>query len=141
MIIKKLRLQNHWSQEQLAQFSCLSSRTIQRIESGNQASIESLKSLAAVFEIDISKLTEEITVIDKQTEQWRNLPFCFRANMWGLKSKKEVERGEFLLVVAGTLAWLGGFFDVKFTMVAPVFFLSAYMFTLLIRTGEKYEIW
>ncbi len=141
MIIKKLRLQNHWSQEQLAQFSGLSSRTIQRIESGNQASIESLKSLAAVFEIDISKLTEEITVIDKQTEQWQNLPFCFRANMWGLKSKKEVERGEFLLVVAGTLAWLGGFFDVQFTMVAPVFFLSAYMFTLLIRTGEKYEIW
>ncbi len=141
MIIKKLRLQNHWSQEQLAQFTGLSSRTIQRIESGNQASIESLKSLAAVFEIDISKLTEEITVIDKQTEQWRNLPLCFRANMWGLKSRKEVKRGETFLVIAGTITWAGGFFDVQFSQIAPIFFLSAYAFTLLLRYGDNLEIW
>lgn len=64
-MIKKLRQRKNWSQEQLATMSGLSVRTIQRIESGNKASIESLKSLASVFEIDISKLTEEITVIDK----------------------------------------------------------------------------
>ncbi len=141
MILKRLRLKRHWSQEQLAQFSGLSSRTIQRIESGNQASIESLKSLAAVFEIDISKLTEEITVIDKQTEQWRNLPFCFRANMWGLKSKKEVLRGEFLLVLAGVISWVGSFFSEEIGRVAPVFFLSAYAFTLLLRYGDKFDVW
>ena len=37
----------------------LSVRTIQRIERGQQASFESLKSLAAVFEIDINKLQSE----------------------------------------------------------------------------------
>ena len=59
MIVKKLRLQRNWSQEQLAEFSGLSIRTIQRIERGNKPGLESLKSLAAVFEIDISQLQME----------------------------------------------------------------------------------
>ncbi|NKB63690.1 MAG: helix-turn-helix domain-containing protein [Gammaproteobacteria bacterium] len=60
MIIRKRRLQKGWSQQQLAEFSGLSVRTIQRIERGQRAGIESLKSLAAVFETDVAKLTEEI---------------------------------------------------------------------------------
>ena len=51
--LKEMRLQRHWSQEQLAAMSGLSIRTIQRIENGENAGLESLKSLAAVFEIDI----------------------------------------------------------------------------------------
>ncbi len=54
MIVHKLRLQRGWSQEQLAEFSGLSVRTIQRIEKGQKASLESLKSLAAVFELQVS---------------------------------------------------------------------------------------
>ena len=50
--LKKLRLEHNWSQEQLAELSGLNIRTIQRIENGEKASLESLKSLAAVFEID-----------------------------------------------------------------------------------------
>lgn len=59
MIIKKLRLQKCWSQEQLSEFSGLSVRTIQRIERGQQASLESLKSLAAVFQVNINDLQPE----------------------------------------------------------------------------------
>ncbi|MDE1206708.1 XRE family transcriptional regulator [Tenacibaculum larymnensis] len=51
--IKKMRVARHWSQEQLAEMSGLSIRTIQRIESGENAGLESLKSLAAVFETNI----------------------------------------------------------------------------------------
>jgi transcriptional regulator with XRE-family HTH domain len=58
MLIQKLRLQRGWSQEQLAELSGLSIRTIQRIERGQTASVESLKSLGAVFEIDFSALKE-----------------------------------------------------------------------------------
>ena len=58
MLIQKLRLQRGWSQQQLADLSGLSVRTIQRIEQGQVASTESLKSLAAVFEIDFSTLQE-----------------------------------------------------------------------------------
>ena len=59
MNIQKLRLQRGWSQQQLAELSGLSSRTIQRIENGLPASAESLKSLASVFEIDFTTLTSE----------------------------------------------------------------------------------
>lgn len=57
-MIQKLRLQRGWSQQQLADLSGLSVRTVQRIEQGQVASTESLKSLAAVFEIDFSTLQE-----------------------------------------------------------------------------------
>ncbi len=44
MLIQKLRLQRGWSQQQLADLSGLSVRTIQRLEKGQDASTESLKS-------------------------------------------------------------------------------------------------
>ena len=73
MNIQKLRLQRGWSQQQLAELSGLSARTIQRIENGQPASAESLKSLASVFEIDFSTLTSEqdmsATTSSKQDEQ------------------------------------------------------------------------
>ena len=58
MLIQKLRLQRGWSQEQLAEVSGLSVRTVQRLERGQPGSLESLKALAAVFEIDLNRLKE-----------------------------------------------------------------------------------
>ncbi|WP_318471012.1 2TM domain-containing protein [Photobacterium leiognathi] len=74
MIIRKLRLQRGWSQEQLSQLSGLSIRTIQRIEQGQKAGLESLKSLAAVFEIKVSDLqmeppmNKEITITEDEKQ-------------------------------------------------------------------------
>jgi transcriptional regulator with XRE-family HTH domain len=68
MLIQKLRLKQGWSQQQLAQASGLSVRTIQRIEAGHPASTETLKSLAAVFQVDFSTLTPE-PAMDNQTPQ------------------------------------------------------------------------
>lgn len=68
MLIQKLRLQRGWSQEQLAHLSGLSVRTIQRIENGQTPSIESLKSLASVFEMDFSELRDnDMTLADQAT--------------------------------------------------------------------------
>ena len=58
MLIQKLRLQRGWSQEQLAEVSGLSVRTIQRLERGQPGSLESMKALAAVFETDLDRLKE-----------------------------------------------------------------------------------
>jgi transcriptional regulator with XRE-family HTH domain len=58
MLIQKLRLQHGWSQEQLAELSGVSVRTIQRLEGGQTGSLESLKALAAVFDIDFARLKE-----------------------------------------------------------------------------------
>lgn len=59
MSVQKLRLKLGWSQQQLAEASGLSVRTIQRIEAGHPPSTESLKSLAAVFEVDHLTLGQE----------------------------------------------------------------------------------
>jgi uncharacterized membrane protein YhaH (DUF805 family)/DNA-binding XRE family transcriptional regulator len=49
--LRELRVARQWSQEQLAKLSGLNLRTIQRLESGARVSMESLRSLAAVFEV------------------------------------------------------------------------------------------
>lgn len=54
--VKQLREQKCWSQQQLADMAGLSLRTLQRIESKSVASPESVKCLAAVFEIDLESL-------------------------------------------------------------------------------------
>ncbi|MDC7219003.1 MAG: 2TM domain-containing protein [Spirochaetales bacterium] len=59
LIVRKLRLQRGWSQAELAEFSGLSVRTIQRIEKGEKPGLESLKSLAAVFDLEVGDFQEE----------------------------------------------------------------------------------
>ena len=58
LLIQKLRLQRGWSQEQLAELAGLSVRTVQRIERGQTASAESLKSIAAVLDVDFAQLRD-----------------------------------------------------------------------------------
>lgn len=58
LLIQKLRLQRGWSQEQLGELSGLSTRTIQRIERGQNPSAESLKAIASVLEVDFGALRE-----------------------------------------------------------------------------------
>ena len=56
MIVRKLRIEQGLSQEQLASMAGISTRTLQRIERGANASPETLKCLAAVLETDFSAL-------------------------------------------------------------------------------------
>ena len=74
MIVRKLRLKRGWSQEQLAEMAGLSVRTIQRIERGQKAGLESLKSLAAVFDVELSNLYEDkdMTIDTPQTNTLNN---------------------------------------------------------------------
>lgn len=59
MSIQNRRVRRGWSQEELAMHAGVSARTIQRIETGKRASLETLKCLAAVFETTVSELVEE----------------------------------------------------------------------------------
>ena len=65
MKIQRRRLEKGWSQEELARHAGLSTRTIQRIEGGQPAGLESLKCLAAVFDTSISELMQEQKMIDR----------------------------------------------------------------------------
>lgn len=64
MIVRKLRLQRGWSQDQLAELADVSVRTIQRVERGQKPSLETSKALAAVFEVDLSTFTSEDELVN-----------------------------------------------------------------------------
>jgi transcriptional regulator with XRE-family HTH domain len=55
-LIVKLRKERGWSQQQLSFVSGVSLRTIQRVENEGSTSVETLKSLASVFETDFNNL-------------------------------------------------------------------------------------
>lgn len=137
MIVKKLRDQKRWSQEQLADACGLNVRTIQRVERGNKASLETLKCLAAVFEVDISTLTEEITVINKDTAQWKELPWWFRANMFGVYTRRHVLMVEIALLLIGFVFLIVS----DNTFSTAIFFLGAYITGWIVRYGDKKEVW
>lgn len=76
MLIRKLRLQRGWSQSQLADMTGVTTRTIQRLERGHKASLETAKALAAVFEVDLSLFLKEddIMTIEPSENHTENRP-------------------------------------------------------------------
>ena len=57
--IQQLRTQHAWTQEQLAERAGLSARTVQRLEHGESASMESMQVLAAIFDVNPEDLLAE----------------------------------------------------------------------------------
>jgi len=141
MIVKKLRAEKNWSQEQVATFSGLSIRTIQRVESGQSASLETLKSLASVFEVEISKLTEEIKMIDKKSEHWKAQPWWFRAWVLGSGTRKFQIWMELLLLTLTVIISIMSYFDPEHTKVALLLMYGLYIHSKIIKYGDKNQSW
>ena len=148
MILKKIRERKKISQEQLAMMSGLSVRTIQRIEYGKRASIESLKSIASVLETSVSALEQEVIVIDKQTDKWKSLPLLFRLNFigsdigWlGLSRRDQWIKGEKQTAIFGMALLPFGILDQAFIPAGLLMICIAYTFALITRTGDQYSIW
>ncbi|MGV8836303.1 helix-turn-helix domain-containing protein [Cellvibrio sp.] len=146
MILKELRISRHLSQEQLAQMSGLNVRTIQRIESGNNASVESLKCLASVLEVDVATLTQERMMIDKNSDVWRSQPlwlkWWFFINYLSFKPlRKSSVRGMFFCHACGFALCAFAWFDPKALPGGLAFLLTAYFFHLLVWQGDKYGVW
>jgi len=136
MIVKKLGTEKKWSQEQLAAMSSLSVRTIQRVARGESASIETLKSLASVFEIEIDKLTEVITMIDKKSETWNTQPYWFKSLFNGIRSKKIQLNLEFIFLISGLVT---RFIGNKY--ITSAFIISSYVTGWSIRYGDSTNVW
>lgn len=67
MNIRTLRLARGWSQEHLAQLAGLNIRTIQRVERGQPAGIETLNAIAAVLDVPRHQLQPEDTPMHTET--------------------------------------------------------------------------
>ena len=155
MVMKELRQERSLSQEQLADLSGLSLRTVQRIEASNKAGYESLRALALALEIDVSALELELAM-DKSSNGWKKRPAWVRAIFFG-SGRIQMDSHQHLLVekfavVAGmafvivALFYTNGTFapasaKVPMLLCASLMFLSAYLMSLIIRIGDRYSVW
>lgn len=155
MFVRVLRQKFRLSQEQLAEGSGLSLRTIQRVEAGHRISYASLRALAKVFEIDVDKLELELYAADKADAEYRELPLWVRLMIgrgWqdGV-SRRELRFSEVIAVILGAifgaLAIAGHFWpdlhDAKGSALSMSLFcfLLAYFISVLIRVGDKHAVW
>jgi len=70
-LIKHLRTIRGWSQQLLAENAGLSLRTVQRVESESQASLETLSALAATLQVPLEQLLEVPRVSPEQLQPAR----------------------------------------------------------------------
>jgi len=146
MILKELRISRHLSQEQLALMSGLNVRTIQRIESGKNASLESLKCLASALEVDISTLNQEKFMIDKNSDLWQGHPlwlkWWFFANYLSFKPlRKSTKRGEVVCHLSGFLLCAYGLVSEAALVGGLLMLATGYILSLLSWQGDKYGVW
>jgi transcriptional regulator with XRE-family HTH domain len=146
MILKQLRIGRHLSQEQLAQMAGLNVRTIQRIESGQNASLESLKCLASALEVDIETLNQETYTMDKGAAGWQSLPFWLKCwfflNFLSIRTTRVVARRILILShLFGFLFCALGFVNEAALAGGLILLANAYLFALLMWQGDKYGIW
>ena len=155
MGVKELRQERSWSQEQLADLSGLSLRTVQRIEASNKAGYGSLRALALAFEIDDSALELELAM-NKSSNGWKKRPAWVRAIFFG---SGRIQMGshqhilvERFAVVAGIAFAIIGLFGTNGTfapesarvpmlLCASLMFLAAYLMSLIVRIGNRHSVW
>ncbi|OAN49108.1 hypothetical protein A6A04_03025 [Paramagnetospirillum marisnigri] len=120
--IRSLRLDRAWSQEQLAEIAGLSARTVQRIEQGQTASLETLKALAAALELSVGDLrdgsipsSQDDTIMTDTTcptvpardpaRSFRRHLLAFTGVMTGLTILNLVHNPEHLWVIYPAIGW------------------------------------
>ncbi len=146
MILKQLRLSRLLSQEQLAQMSGLSVRTIQRIESGHTPSLESLKCLASVLEIEVSTLTQEKFIMNKPQNSVQQLPlglkWLFAVNFFSMRPNRDSAiRVELISHLFGFCFCILGLVNEPSLVGGIILLSNAYLFRLHIWLGDKYGAW
>lgn len=154
MFIKILRQRSRLSQEQLADSSGLSLRTIQRVEAGHRISYSSLRALANVFDVDVDKLELELYAMDKTNTEYRELPLWVRLMLgrgWVSSRRRELIFTEVILVATGgvlgavsvTNMYWPIIYDPKGSALytSLIMFLFAYLVSVCIRVGDKYAAW
>ena len=126
--------------------SGLNVRTIQRIESGNNASLESLKCLAAALEVDVLTLNQGGFTMDRDSGNWHKLPFWLKCwfflNFLSIRTTRSVAtRIQVVCHVSGFVLCALGFVSEPALAGGLVMLANAYLFLLLTWQGDKYGIW
>jgi len=154
MFVRVLRQRMRLSQEQLAESSGLSLRTVQRLEGGHRVSYSSLRAIAGVFGIEVDKLELELYAVDKTSTKYRELPLWVRLILgrgWLSSSRRGLFFTEIVLIVLGSVLGVLAAVNVYWPLIddptgsalytSLIMFLFAYLVSMCIRVGDKYAVW
>ncbi len=72
-LIKQLRKERGWTQQQMAEICDLSLRTIQRVEKDGVGSLETTKSMASAFGLELASLTQPEIAKQSLTERIKSV--------------------------------------------------------------------
>ena len=129
VLIRKMRSERMWSQEQLGEACGLSLRTIQRLESSGNASMETIKALASVLEVEPIDL------------YWRD---------GGFEVYKHVQRADYILIALLLTGAVVFTFALESTPVSFVFIgivvgimaiIAVLFYSLTIEVNEHNIVW
>jgi transcriptional regulator with XRE-family HTH domain len=153
MSFRSLRERKLLSQEQLAEQSGLSLRTIQRVEAGHRVSYASLRALAATFEMDVDVLERELYAMKQVTDEFIEVPRW--ARLWTnahwyngpRPSRRQALGAEAYCMVQGLICLAVSFlvtpdFMVKlFRVAAGYSFDVGYLMSVSVRISHTYKLW
>ena len=109
MHFRKLRQNRGISQEQLAEESKLSLRTVQRVEAGHRVSYASLRALAATFDVNVDLLERELYAMKTAKDDFVEKPLWARLLLGlpilGRLDRSSLIRHEFSLVAYAIFAY------------------------------------
>ena len=113
--IRSERKKRAWSQEHLAEVSALGIITVHRIEKTGIASLESVKALASVFELEVSELQIErdapVSIPKELT--WTKILRILLTSPVKLVAEKETKQANFLrlfTILVCSLGAIGSYF-------------------------------
>jgi len=114
MQIRELRQNRGISQEQLAEDTRLSLRTIQRVEAGHRVSYASLQALAAAFNVDVDSLERELYAMNTTQDEYIEKPLWARLLLalpiLGRLDRSSLIRHEASLATYAVFAYAASFF-------------------------------
>lgn len=113
--IKRWREERHWSQEHLAELAGLGLRTIQRIENGDAASQDSLRALAAAYNVDVMALAvdQEAEIARRERQQNAKAVAALRLSLGIHFAGYVIGMAVFIAISIGTM-------DGQFEMLWPM---------------------
>ena len=116
-VIRSLRLEKAWSQEELGAIAGISARTVQRLEQGQRPSLETLKALAAAFDVPVARLApadlgseepamtcETAQPADSRQYLWRHFAI-YAAVIGALAALNLIRNPDHLWVIYPALGW------------------------------------
>lgn len=153
MSFRSLRERRLLSQEQLAEKSGLSLRTIQRVEAGHRVSYVSLRALAATFEMDVDLLERELFAMKQSTDDFVEVPRW--ARLWTnahwfsgpRPSRRQALMAEALCMgggivfLAASLLVTADFLVTLFRVAAAFHLVVGYLVSVTTRIADTYKLW